>query len=94
MGNAGHRQVHANLGALAGEVHAQTFQNLLIHAGSNPDHMLGSPGEGALLLLLELGSGSLALGAEFGGGVPFVNITADGANKLSHVYTLLLFWKT
>ena len=57
--------------------------DLLGSALGHADHMLGSPG---LLtdLLLELLGGSLADGAELGGRVAFVDITANGADKLFH----------
>ena len=37
---AAHRNIHAHLGAFAGEVHAKPFQHLCVHAGCDADHML------------------------------------------------------
>ena len=86
VGNAGHRQIHADFGALAVEVLSQTLDDAGIHALCNADHMLGCPG---LLTghFVELGSGSLADGALLGSLDTFVNITADGAYKLLHDVT-------
>jgi len=88
VGDASHGQVHADLGALAVEVHAQTLEDLLGSALSDADDVLSSPGHLAFLLL-ELGGRSLALGAELGRGVALMNITTYAANPLSHNFFLL-----
>ena len=83
MGHTGHGQIHADLGALAVEVHAQALDDLLRRALGHADHMLSRPG---LLtsLLLELLPGRLALRAELRSGLPLVNIATNGADKLFH----------
>ena len=63
-------------------------QRLLIAFG-NTDDVLGCPsslfGLGDKLL-----SGDFALGASFGGGITFVDITANAANKLHFLFLLLI----
>ena len=88
MGYAGHRQVHAHLGAFAVEVGAQAVQNPLVNALGHAHHMLGSPAHLALLLG-ELRAGDTALGALLGGHVTLMNITANRANPLLHSKNLL-----
>ena len=89
-----HGQIHANLGALAGEVLAQTLLNLFGSVLRNADYMLGGPG---LFLghLLELGAGSLANGAELGSLGTFVHVTANLANplhtSLPPYFTIVIF---
>jgi DNA-binding IclR family transcriptional regulator len=48
--------------------------------------VLGGPSHSAINLLYKLGSRRLALGAEFGSRLSLMNITANAANKLSHLY--------
>ena len=52
------------------------------------DTVLIGPSQGIGLLLLELGSGRLALRAELRRGVPLMNISTNGANKLFHRHIL------
>ena len=84
MGNTGHSQVHTDLGALAGEVGAQILHDVLRSTLGHAYHMLSSPAH-LSALLHELLLRSLALGAKIRGRIPFVNITADRANKLFHL---------
>ena len=88
VGNAGHGQIHTDLAALAVEVITQALQDLGVAALRNTDYMLGGPGHFALYLF-ELGGGRLADGAEFGGRVALMDITADSANIFSHSENLL-----
>ena len=88
VGDAGHGQVHADLGALAVEIHAQALEDLLGSALGDADNVLSGPSHLAFLLL-ELGSGGLALGAELGRGVALVNITTYAADPLCHDFFLL-----
>ena len=41
LGNARHGEVHADLGALTGEVHAKAFEHLRVHTGRDADDVLG-----------------------------------------------------
>ena len=83
MGNTGHGQVHTHLGALAFEVGLQTGNDLSLDFFGNvgakllayTDNMLSSPGH-AFLHLGESGAGNLALGAELGGILSLINVTA------------------
>jgi len=99
MGDASHAQVHTNLAALAGEVGLQLLQNpLLVGFGDvgvvgngllvDAQLMLGSQLGG--IQLLELGAIHLADGAlEIGGHfLAFVDVTANGADKLLHNHFL------
>ena len=83
MSDAGHSQIHTDLGALAGKVGTQTLDDLLGSALRNADHMLGSPAHLALLLG-ELRGGNTALGALLGGILALEHITANLANPLLH----------
>ena len=89
VSHTAHGQVHTNLGALALEVLAQALDDLLGSTLSNADNVLGSPGTIAALQH-ELLLGSLADGAEVRGGIPFVNITANRADPLFHLFFLLI----
>ena len=89
--DARHCKVHADLGALALEVCSQALDDLIAHLFGNiraelladADNMLRCPAH-AFLLLDELGTGNLALGAELRGSISLVNITAYGANPFLH----------
>ena len=83
----GHGKIHADFGALAGEVHTEAFDDLRIDAFCNADAVLVSPGHRAGLLF-KLRSRRAALGAFFGSCFAFVNITTDFANKLFHIQIL------
>ena len=87
--NARHRQVHANLGALALEVCAQILHNVFRSALRYADNMLSRPG---LLagLLLELLSRSMADRALSRSRFAFINITTYGTNELLHDFFLLV----
>ena len=94
MGDPGHGQVHAYLGAFAGEVGAQAVDDLCLHILgdvssedlADTDNVLGSPGH-FFLLLGESGPGHLALGAEFRGSIPLMYVTTYRANPLFHSET-------
>ena len=99
VGNAGHAQVHADLGALALEVGHQLLEDVLLVGigdvgvvldGLGVDAVLVLSGQLALFHDLELGTGDLAQGAlEISGHlIGFVNITTNGADKLLHKYFL------
>ena len=86
MSDAGHGQVHTDLGALALKVGAQVGDDVLGHALlGNAHNVLGSPSKATLILLQEAGTGNAALGALKILGqlvaVILFNITANGANK-------------
>ena len=89
--DARHRKIHTDLGALALEVCSQALDDLIAHLFGNigtklladADNMLRCPAH-AFLLLDELGTGNLALGAELRGSISLVNITAYGANPFLH----------
>ena len=97
VGNSGHGQVHANLSALAFKVGLQGGDDLCLdflgHVSAKllayTDNMLGSP-DHVSLLLGELGAGDLALGAELGGSISLMNVTAYGANPFLHCNFLLI----
>ena len=92
IGHAGHGQIHADLGALAGEVGVQAVDDLLLDLSGNirakglahAHNVLGSPAQLALLLG-ELGAGNTALGALLGGILALIHITANRANPLLHM---------
>ena len=88
-GHAGHRQIHADLRALALEVGAQAVQNFLGHALRHADHMLGGPAH-LTALLDKLLSRNLALGALLRGLFAFPHITANAANPLHMASTSVL----
>ena len=91
MRDARHRKIHTDLGAFALEVCSQALDDLIAHLFGNigtklladADNMLRCPAH-AFLLLDELGTGNLALGAELRGSISLVNITAYGANPFLH----------
>ena len=66
------------------EVGVQAFHDLLVVDLAVADAVDSGEGHGIGLFVLgdELGGRSLALGAEFGGIVAFVDIAADAANVL------------
>ena len=83
-----HGQVHANLGALAVEVHAQALDDAGVNALGNAHAML--VGIGLFTAHgLELALGSLALGAEFGSFGTFINVAANLANPFHDQMTSL-----
>ena len=87
VGNAGHSQIHADFAAFSVEVGAQFVDDMLLdilrHLGAkglaNTDDMLGGPGQ-LTLHFGEAGAGDLALGAELGRRIAFVNVTANRAD--------------
>ena len=89
--NTAHCQIHTDLGALALKISTQTADNLLLNLGgdicaellADAYNMLGCPG---LFVSLEheLAAGNLALGAELGGSITFMNIAAYGAYPFLH----------
>lgn len=79
VGNAAHGQVHANFAALAVKVLAQALDDIFRSVLGDTDNMLGHIG--IIGLFDELGSGSLADGAEIGDGA-LSNVAADSANIL------------
>src|SRR5699024_7397308 len=99
VGNAGHAQIHADLGALAVEVGHQLLEDVLLVLLADVGVILHSLGIDTVLVLssqlhlalhlIELGTGGLADRAELRGILPFVDITADRANPLLHSYFLL-----
>ena len=81
--DAAHGEVHADFGAFAGKVGVETIHDLLVVDFAVADAVnSGERHVGLIGLGDELGGGSLALGAEFGGIVAFVDIAADLANVL------------
>jgi hypothetical protein len=102
VSNAGHAQIHTDLAALAVEVGQQLIQDELLVLLGDVGVVLNGGFINAELVLsgqlggvhyLELGAGNLAQGAlEIGGHlVSFVDVTANGANKLFHKYFLQNF---
>ena len=95
VGDAGHGQVHAHLGALALEVSAKVVHDVLGDLGelANAHDVLGGPGHLGLGLLDETVARDAALRAlEISGqllAVELLNVTANGANKLHGVLLLL-----
>ena len=91
-GDTAHGQIHADLGALALKVGAQTGDDLFLNLSRNvraedladADNVLGGPAHLAGLLH-ELGGGNLTYRAELGGRVALMNVTANAANPLFHV---------
>ena len=89
--NTTHCQIHTDLGALALKVCTQTADDLLLNLGgdicaellADTYNMLGCPSL-VVSLQRELAAGNLALGAELGGSVAFVNIAAYGAYPFLH----------
>ena len=77
--NARHRKIHADFGALAGEVGAEAFDDRRVNALGYADNMLGSPIQLFLLNGDELGSRSLALRAGSGRFRTFMYITTNRA---------------
>ena len=90
LGLTAHGEVHADFRAFAGEVGLEAFDDLRIRVGGNTDGVLASPLQFFGFFNFEFRAGAFALGAERGGLVTFVDITADGANKTFH--GLLPFW--
>ena len=100
MGNPGHAQVHTHFGALAVEVGHQLLEDELLVLLGDVGVVLHGLGVYAVLVLgsqlvglhdLELGAVYLTYGAleALGDGLAFINITANGANKLLHNFFLL-----
>ena len=89
VGDAGHGQIHADLGALAFKIHAQASDYLIGAALRDADNVLGRPGHLTGFNLLELLGRSLALRALLGRGVALVHITTYAADPLSHDFFLL-----
>ena len=91
VGDAGHGQIHADLAAFAVKVGAQLVNDMLLdilrHLGAkglaNADDVFGGPGQ-FTLHFSKAGTGDLALGAELGRRVAFMNITANRADPFFH----------
>ena len=88
MGDPGHAEIHAHLGALAGEVGLQLLQDVLlvflgdvVQLGAHAEDVLSGQLDLALDLG-ELGAGNLANGAELGRGIALMDIPADGTYEL------------
>ena len=77
---ARHGQVHTHLGALAGEVSAQTFDDFFRRALGYSHNMLGSPDSFFILLRHKLAGRYAALRALNRGLFTFIHITANAAN--------------
>ena len=79
IGNAGHAQIHTDLGALALEVGAQVSLDVVGRIGGYAEHMLGGVGS-ALFHLDELLTGNAAQGAleALGDCVALKDVTANG----------------
>ena len=79
-----HCEIHTYLGALAGEVGAETLEDLIGSALSDADGMLCRPDHVVFLDELELGRGSAALRTLSGSLVTLMNVTTDSADVLCH----------
>ena len=93
-----HGNVHANLGALTFKVGLKAVIYFLVDLilCADTDNVLANIVALVFNNLLEFGTGNAALRALFRRTVTYVNITANGANKLFHnfsplCYSLLLF---
>ena len=86
LGLAGHREIHADLGALAGEVILEALSNLGVIDLAGAYGVLARPDLLARLdsLLLELGAGNSALRALLRRSVTFIYIPANGADPSLH----------
>ena len=95
VGDAGHAQVHTHFCTLAVEVGHQLLEDELLVFFRNVGVVLDGLSVNAVLVLsgqlaffhhLELGAGNLTNGADktLGHNFCFMNITANGANKLLH----------
>ena len=90
---AAHGEVHADLGAFAGEVVLEALHHLGVLHLAGADLMLARLGllAGGDGLLLELGAGNAALRALLGGGIADVDVSAHGADVSFHFFFLLVF---
>ena len=91
VGDAGHAEVHADLGALADEVGLELLHDVLrvllgdvVQLGAHAEDVLSGQLDLALDLG-ELGAGDLADGAEFGRGIALVDVPADGTYELHDI---------
>ena len=82
--DAGHGEVHADLGALALEVGAESFDDFGGNAFDDADLMLGGPVQVFLDDFLELLARGLAEGTFFGADIALDDLAADGASPFFH----------
>jgi hypothetical protein len=87
LGNAAHRQVHADLGTLTVKVSPEIVEDVLFNTLGDANHMLGGKSASGSLLL-EFGSRRFAGRAELRRGVSRMNIPADCTNPFLHITTL------
>ena len=85
IGLASHCEVHAHFGAFAFEVSLQAHHDVFGATLSYADHVLCYIYFFSVLsYFFKLACWSLALGAEFGSGITFVNISANFTYELTH----------
>ena len=108
MGDPGHAQVHTHFAALTVEVGHELLEDILLVFLADVGVVLHGLGVDAVLMLggqlgvgsqlLELGAVHLAHGAleALGDGFAFVNVAANGANKLLHtdyLQKIIKYWE-
>ena len=81
-----HRQVHTDLGALAGEVLAQTLDDFGIQTLGNADAMLVRPLDLVFFQQIELGRRCVAVRAELRSLIARMNVTANRTYPLHFHY--------
>ncbi|MPN16405.1 hypothetical protein SDC9_163745 [bioreactor metagenome] len=94
IGLTAHRKIHTNLGAFAGEVAAQSLQNLGVTIFSNTDLVLICKYKTLFCNLVKLTGGYLTLRTELRGLVTFMNITTNATDKFFHfsfLHIIILF---
>ena len=87
----GHREVHADFRALAGEVVLEALRHFRILDDTIAHVMLGDEGE-TFALLQELRARNAAQGALLRSRIAFMHIAANRANPLSHLITCSFFF--
>ena len=88
VGGAGHGEVHADLAALAVEVHPQAFDDPGIDVLGDADDVLGSPGDRAVAGSFEASRPGPCTAGIRRGSVTFEDVTADRAGPF-HLRVLL-----
>ena len=85
-----HGKVHSDFGALAHEVVLETLHDLCVFNLACANLVLASPNllSGGHFLNLELRTQSTALRALLGGGIAFMDVTANGAYISLHIFLL------